>query len=387
MDNLTHSLVGLAASKAGLEKLSPHATFCSILAANLPDSDIVVLLFGDRWTFLEHHRGITHSIVGTLVLGLLLPLIFYLVEALIAKVRGRPARIRLKGLVLVSVIVSATHPLLDWTNNYGIRPWLPWSAQWYYGDFVFIIDPFMWLLFGGACFLLTSGSKWQALLWFIIAAILSFLVIVMPARRGFEAGVPLQVFWISSIIAFFVLFRLGVAQRWGRKLAIVAFIVVTLYAGTLALLHLFAVQEGWDQARIIATQNGESVTDMAAMPTLANPFQWLCVVETELASYRFELSLVDGHNASVNLIRHERADNSPSPAVEKASQDRRAEIFLGFARFPVARVLGADCLSETLVQFADLRYTQPGNARGSFALELPVECPATDNESVSALDE
>lgn len=380
MDNLTHSLVGLAAAKAGLEKLSPHATFCSIVAANVPDSDIVVLLFGDRWTFLEHHRGITHSIVGTLVLGLLLPLVFYVLEGLLARVRGRQGTIRLKGLILVSVIVSATHPLLDWTNNYGIRPLLPFSAQWYYGDFVFIIDPFMWILFGGACFLLTSGAKWQALFWFLLAAVLSFLVVVMPVRRGFEANTVLRAFWIFSMIALLVLFKLGVDERWGRKIAVVAIVAVTLYGISLATLHVFAVREGWDHARIIATQNGESVTDVAAMPTLANPFHWLCVVETESAAYRFELSLIDGHNASVNLVRHERADNSASPAVERASQDRRAEIFLGFARFPVARVLGADCLSETLVQFADLRYTQPGTTRGSFALELPVECPVTASE-------
>jgi hypothetical protein len=38
-------------------------------------------------------------------------------------------------------------------------------------------------------------------------------------------------------------------------------------------------------------------------------------------------------------------------------------------------VVGADCLTETLVQFADLRYTQPGSSRGTFSLELPVECP------------
>src|SRR5258705_2126318 len=76
MDNLTHSLIGLAASKAGLEKLSPGTTTLCVLAANAPDSDILVLIFGGRWAFLHHHRGITHSIVGTAALALMLPLIF-----------------------------------------------------------------------------------------------------------------------------------------------------------------------------------------------------------------------------------------------------------------------------------------------------------------------
>ncbi len=379
MDNLTHSLVGLAAAKAGLEKLSPHATLCSVLAANVPDSDIVVLLFGDRWTFLQHHRGITHSIIGTLVLGLLLALIFFAVDWLVAKLRARPSTIRLKALILVSLVVSATHPLLDWMNNYGIRPLLPWSSRWFYGDFVFIIDPFMWLLFGGACFLLTSKTKLQVALWLLLAGILTYLVIAVARRPGFESGAALRFFWIACIIGLIISFKVGVARRWGRKIAVAAFATGVVYCGGLALLHLFAVSEVRDQARIIASQSGESVTDVAAMPTLANPFEWLCVVETELAAYRFELSLVDGHKAFVNLVRHERADPSNSLAVQHASKDRRARIFLGFARFPVARVAGADCLTETLVQFADLRYTQPGSARGSFSLDLPVECSVGNN--------
>ncbi|MEP6743530.1 MAG: metal-dependent hydrolase, partial [bacterium] len=76
MDNLTHSLVGLAAAKAGLEKLSPSATALCILAANSPDADILTLA-GGRWTYLQNHRGITHSLLGTIALALALPLVFY----------------------------------------------------------------------------------------------------------------------------------------------------------------------------------------------------------------------------------------------------------------------------------------------------------------------
>ncbi len=68
MDNLTHSLVGLAAAKAGLERRSPYATFVCVAAANLPDIDIVALAGGLAFYF-KHHRGITHSIVGTLALA------------------------------------------------------------------------------------------------------------------------------------------------------------------------------------------------------------------------------------------------------------------------------------------------------------------------------
>src|SRR5438034_10753075 len=108
MDNLTHSLVGLAASKAGLERLSPHTTLACILAANAPDADIIALVEG-RWALLQHHRGLSHSIIGTLVLALVIPLIFYSADLLIARLRRQKATVNLKGLILASLIVAATH--------------------------------------------------------------------------------------------------------------------------------------------------------------------------------------------------------------------------------------------------------------------------------------
>jgi len=156
MDNLTHSLVGLTAAKAGLERLSPGATFLCVIAANSPDVDVAILLFGDRWTYLQHHRGITHAIVGVVALAVLLPLIFHGVDRLWSAYRKQPVTTKLRGLMIASFIVTATHPILDWTNNYGIRFLLPWSGKWFYGDLVFIIDPLLWLALGGAGFLLQA---------------------------------------------------------------------------------------------------------------------------------------------------------------------------------------------------------------------------------------
>src|SRR6185436_4948513 len=136
MDNLTHSLVGLTAAKAGLERLSPGATFLCVIAANSPDVDVAILLFGDRWTYLQHHRGITHAIVGVVALAVLLPLIFHGVDRLWSAYRKQPVTTKLRGLMIASLIVTATHPILDWTNNYGIRFLLPWNPQWFYLDLV-----------------------------------------------------------------------------------------------------------------------------------------------------------------------------------------------------------------------------------------------------------
>src|SRR5918997_3418506 len=183
MDNLTHTLVGLAAAKAGLERLSRGATAVCLVAANSPDVDIVALA-GGRWFYLEHHRGITHSVVGTLALALFVPLLFYACERAVARLRRRPPRARLGGLVVASLAVTATHPLLDWTNHYGVRPWLPWSGRWYYGDLVFVVDPWLWLALGGAAFLATARTRWRVAAWCVPALALSFAVVFVLPRLG-----------------------------------------------------------------------------------------------------------------------------------------------------------------------------------------------------------
>src|SRR5205823_11340128 len=148
MDNLAHSLVGLTSAKAGLEKLSPYATTICVISANAADADFLSLLFGDRWTLLREHRGVTHSIVGTITIGILVPVLAYAIDRIVASIRKSALRIRFRGLLLASLVAAATHPLMDWTNNYGVRPLLPWSGRWFYGDLVFIVDPYIWLVLG-----------------------------------------------------------------------------------------------------------------------------------------------------------------------------------------------------------------------------------------------
>jgi inner membrane protein len=375
MDNLTHSLVGLAAAKAGLERLSPGATATCILAANAPDSDILWLIFGDRWSFLQHHRGITHSILGTLCLALALPIVIYSVGWVVSRLRGKQLEINLAGLFFASIIVSATHPLMDWTNNYGIRPLLPWNPQWFYGDLVFVVDPFLWLLFGGASFLLTSRTRLQRVVWFAMGLIITLLVMLASTRRvALSDPVVVRVFWIIALICIFLLFATNAANRWGRKIAIASFVILLAYWGSLAYVHSLALRRAGQQASLLAQRNGETIAKLAAMPTLANPLNWECVFETDRATYRFDVSLTASAPAA-GAIRYERPSPETAPLVQTASQDKRAQILLGFARFPVINVADTSCTIQTLVSFADLRYTEPGKSRGTFALEVPVDCP------------
>jgi inner membrane protein len=321
LDNLTHSLVGLTAARTGLERLSPGAILLCVLAANSPDADVVVGLFGDRWDLLQHHRGITHSIAGTAFLALLLPLIFYGVDRLWARVRRRPPKTNLSGLLIASFIVSATHPLLDWTNNYGIRFLLPWNPRWFYGDLVFIVDPFIWLV-------LVAG-----------------LLVIWRARPETKA-----------------------------KIAFISFTIIIAYWGGLGFAHARAVARGTAEAERMLWPTNETLLRVAAMPTLANPLRWDFVFETDKATYRFPIRL-NGDPRPNRVIGYPKPAGALDAALREVSQEKPARVFLGFARFPVARLADPSCTTQTLLQLADLRYTEPGTSRGTFAVDLPVDCP------------
>jgi len=374
MDNLTHSLVGLTAAKAGLEKLSPGATALCILAANSPDVDIVVLLFQGRWGYLHHHRGITHSLAGATVLAFALPLVLYLGDRLIAQIRQRERRVRLSGLFLVSILTTATHPLLDWSNNYGIRLLLPWNARWSYGDFTFVVDPFIWMVLGAVAFLMTARTRAHVIFWAVIALLPSFLILSRLATTGGSLAL-LPLLWIVVLIASVTLYWRGFGRRAGPKTASAALLVVVIYGCVLFVAHAAALRQAKTQAAEIANSHSENIVSLAAMATAADPTGWVCVMKTDRATYRFNLSLLRDLPSSPAFVRYQNLEGIEAKTVQEAGRDYRAQVFLGFARFPVIRVAGEDCLTQTLVQFADLRYTEPGNGRGTFSLDVPIDCP------------
>ena len=372
MDNLTHSLVGLAAAKAGLERLSPGATTLCVLAANAPDADVVVGLFSDRWALLQHHRGITHSIVGVLILAVLLPLLFYACDFIISKLTRRSVRVKFGGLLLASAIVSFTHPFLDWTNNYGIRLLLPWNSRWFYGDFVFIVDPFIWLILGSACFLLTTTTRFRRIAWLALGALLTVFMMLSPRGGNLPHPWLVRCMWLAFLVSLIVLFKNNVGKRFGFRVALASFLLLGLYWGVLSFAHSRALLKANSEAQALI-RPGEAITRLVAMPTLANAFGWDCVFETNQATYRFKLKLLSQAPVS-QTIRYEKPTGQLDRALKEVSSDRRTQIFLGFARFPVAQLSGSDCSTQTLVQLADLRYTEPGASRGNFSLELPIDC-------------
>jgi inner membrane protein len=374
VDNLTHSLVGLAAAKAGLGRTSPYATFVCVAAANAPDADIVALAGGPSY-YLANHRGITHSIVGTLALGVALPLIFFACERLAARLGGRVPRARLKGLMVCSLLLAASHPLLDWTNSYGVRPFLPWDGRWVYGDVLFVVDPWLWLALGGACFVLTACTRLRAAAWALLAVAATALFFL--AGRGAAGVAPVAyVFWLAGLAFFLVLHLRGAAARFGGRVAAAGLAFVVVYCGALALLHARARETAEQIARELSSRGGERLTRVAATPLPVDPRAWRCLAETDRSTFRFDVTLGGGDSdrGARDFVAVEKPSGEAAALVARASTDARARVLLDFARFPVARVRRGEA-GGWVVQLADLRFTEPGTGArpGSFALEVPVE--------------
>ena len=152
MDNVCHTLVGAAFGEAGLNRRTRFGRAALMLSANLPDVD--VLVFATDTPSVAFRRGWTHGIGAQL----LLPLILTAVLLLLGRVaRARPAEgdppIHGGWLLLLSYVGVCSHVFLDYLNTYGVRLATPFSWHWFYGDAVFILDPWLWLVLGAGLWL------------------------------------------------------------------------------------------------------------------------------------------------------------------------------------------------------------------------------------------
>jgi inner membrane protein len=151
VDNLTHTLVGLALAESGLKHRTRFATATLLLGANLPDIDGFMYFLGSGTDALAFRRGWTHGVLAMIVLPLLLAALMLGLARL--RHRGRDAaqqRIDPPWLLALAVIAIVSHPLLDLLNTYGVRLLMPFSGRWFYADALFIVDPWLWLaLIGG----------------------------------------------------------------------------------------------------------------------------------------------------------------------------------------------------------------------------------------------
>ena len=195
------------------------------------------------------------------------------------------------------------------------------------------------------------------------------------------ASMVFPMMWLVGLVVIVSFYRARIGIRRGAQVAITGLSIVIIYSVALAGTHQIALRNARHQASAIAASHAEQVLKVAAMPTLANPTEWLCILETDRATYKFQESLLTNARLDNSIGRFEKPSGTMADLVRRAEGDSRAQIFLEFARVPGFRVVGEDCLTQTLVQFADLRYTEPGKGRGTFSLEVPVDCPGLNSSN------
>jgi inner membrane protein len=140
MDNLAHTLAGLAFAEAGLRRKTAFGATTLAIAANLPDIDVLIYTVGDGIDALAFRRGWTHGVLAMLVLPLALAGLVFLWSRVREPRPGAPP-MNWRWLVALCAIGVWSHPLLDLFNTYGVRLLMPFSNRWFYGDTLFIIDP------------------------------------------------------------------------------------------------------------------------------------------------------------------------------------------------------------------------------------------------------
>src|SRR4051794_18865505 len=181
MDNLCHTLAGAALSEAGLNRRTRLAATTLMIASNLPDID--VLVFATSTPPVMFRRGWTHGILAQLTLPLALAAIVWLVA------RRRPARdgesrLSARWLVALSYIGVLLHVGMDLLNNYGVRLLMPFDARWFYGDTIFIVDPWMWLMLGAGVWLARRQRQARPARAAVLATALYVALMLLSARNA-----------------------------------------------------------------------------------------------------------------------------------------------------------------------------------------------------------
>ncbi len=325
MDNVTHTLVGAALAETGLKRWTPLATTTLLLGANFPDIDIVVGLF-DTLTYLEHHRGITHAIVAIPLLSLLLAGLVYVGSRWWQRRRLDHQRAKFWPLFWLSLLAMSTHPLLDFTNSYGWRPFLPWNHTWFYGDIDFVIDPWLWAGLGGALLLVTATTRARLIRWSLLFAVLAVPVLFFEGTSWI-----LKIAWLVVVTLFFALRAVSNLNPLSTQRLMCGVIVILLiYFGILGWFQQAALRRIQALAPTIAGA-GEQIAKTDALPLPANPLLWRAVISTDKAFYFSDLPLF---SPSLPPFRRYERTSGEAAAITAALREPELQAFMRFARFP-----------------------------------------------------
>jgi inner membrane protein len=326
MEPVTHFLFGAAMGRAGLNRKTALATVTLTLAAEAPDLD-VISRFGGSAFGLNHHRGFTHSFLGIPIVGIAVVGFVYFIWRL----RGRKTHnpnlpVRWGLLFAYACLAGLSHLLLDFTNNYGIRPFWPFSERWYSWDIVFIVEP--------------------------VILILLMLGLILPA--------------LFALINEEIGARSKDAMPRGRLAASLAVIAVFCY---------WALRD-YEHRRAVAALQSRNYQEVdavrvSAYPYWVNPFRWYGVVETPAFFATMNVDSLNFQSMSPEVDPAERMQihykPEETPATLAAKNTYLGRVYLSWAQYPVveAEPLENDPAISShaafAVRFRDLRYDYPGS--------------------------
>jgi inner membrane protein len=321
LEPVTHFLTGACLARAGFNRKTALATLTMTLAAESCDIDMVAYFKCATFGF-AHHRGITHAFVGIPFVAAAVILLVWIIEQVRRRFENqekRHARLRKRGLPIeprwallyvLALVACLSHLLLDYTNNYGVRPFEPFSYRWYAWDIVFIYEPLLYVaLIGGL----------------VLPALFALINEEIGSRSRRPRG------QVGAILAL-----LGVLAVWGVR----------------AVEHNKAVSAL--DARLY--RDAEPLR-VSASPYPLNPFRWYGVAET--ADFYARADVVNGEvdPQGEMSFRYKPEETAASRA---ARQTYLGRVFLDWARYPL---LETETLAEPrryIVRFIDVRYLYPG---------------------------
>ena len=268
--------------------------------ANAPDLDLVTSLLSPT-AYLDHHRGVTHSLV-------MLPLWALLCAGLLRKYSGRESFAR---YLLLAVPALLSHVLADSVGSYGTFVFAPLSDYRLRLDWLFIIDP--WIT-GGLLLGLGALLAWRA-----HGRRLALWTLVLLA--GYTAAAATRHHQALAL--------------WRARLA-----ADGIAAGRIAAVPQAGSLNHW---LLLAADNA---TTRAAPLTLSTP--WALSGDSLAARYLNRFRPLDA-------LEIHRFPTAPPPPPDAPLLDD----YLAFARFPVAWSEGAACepgAPRPLVHWRDLQY-------------------------------
>ena len=185
VDPVTHTLVGATLAQAGLKERTALGTATLIIGSNLPDVDALAYFWGGD-TALWFRRGLTHGLLALIVFPLVLTGLACLWDRAVRRRRGRSAApVRPREVLLLSVLAVGVHVILDVLNSYGARWLAPFSGRWFYGDTLFIVDPWIWALLAAGLWASRRGSRGAKLALGAATAYVLLMLLSTVAVRAF----------------------------------------------------------------------------------------------------------------------------------------------------------------------------------------------------------